>query len=617
VSDTELLAAVLAHPDDDAARLVYADWLEERGHVARAQVIHLQCELARTDPRDRRARELGWELDHVLAELDGRWRAELPQLDGVEWLALERGFAASVRVADVATLLRHGDAIATVAPVSRVELDSVEPAPAFDADDLAVMLPWLRALAASTTEMHPLLELPDALELDGTVEWLDRVRPLARLVVRASYGIGRELAERAARAAWAKQLVALRLGTHRFDANQGYGEDPRLGADGGRALAKLARLEELDIDHQRVGGDALGDLVAKLPALRELSARDCATTDLERFAKAAGASLVALDLSENSLGLSEMKALARAPRAAELRELVLDTCELTSTAIGVLVQAPCWQTLRALDLSRNPIGPYGARTLADASRPPHLHTLAVADADLDEASNAILAKAEWLDQLAVVDASDNAFRDSPAFVRALSPDALRVLRIAAVGMRRADASALARLWPQLVELDASRNPLQDAGLERFAATREARALQRLSLAECALGDLALELLGEHARMPRLRALTLSQNELSVDGLARFLASPLARQLVELALHSCTFVEPAARAIAAAAALPRLRVLDLRGNNFGEAGLVALADAEWLRGVPTLRLTGTPWQYSPKARERLAARFGVTWYQQRG
>ncbi|WP_439625976.1 TIGR02996 domain-containing protein [Gemmata sp.] len=41
------LAAICAAPDDDTPRLVYADWLQERGDEARAEFIRVQCELAR------------------------------------------------------------------------------------------------------------------------------------------------------------------------------------------------------------------------------------------------------------------------------------------------------------------------------------------------------------------------------------------------------------------------------------------------------------------------------------------------------------------------------------------------------------------------------------------
>ena len=46
------LADICAHPDDDAPRLIYADWLEERGQrgdAARAEFIRVQCALERGD----------------------------------------------------------------------------------------------------------------------------------------------------------------------------------------------------------------------------------------------------------------------------------------------------------------------------------------------------------------------------------------------------------------------------------------------------------------------------------------------------------------------------------------------------------------------------------------
>jgi uncharacterized protein (TIGR02996 family) len=45
-----LLAAVFIRPDDDAPRLVYADWLDEHAEPAQAAFIRAQVELARTNP---------------------------------------------------------------------------------------------------------------------------------------------------------------------------------------------------------------------------------------------------------------------------------------------------------------------------------------------------------------------------------------------------------------------------------------------------------------------------------------------------------------------------------------------------------------------------------------
>jgi uncharacterized protein (TIGR02996 family) len=48
VTDGEaLIRSVLANPADDAPRLVYADWLEERGRAEDAEFIRVQIELAR------------------------------------------------------------------------------------------------------------------------------------------------------------------------------------------------------------------------------------------------------------------------------------------------------------------------------------------------------------------------------------------------------------------------------------------------------------------------------------------------------------------------------------------------------------------------------------------
>jgi uncharacterized protein (TIGR02996 family) len=42
-----LIAAILANPDEDTPRLMYADWLDEHGEAPRAEFIRVQCELAR------------------------------------------------------------------------------------------------------------------------------------------------------------------------------------------------------------------------------------------------------------------------------------------------------------------------------------------------------------------------------------------------------------------------------------------------------------------------------------------------------------------------------------------------------------------------------------------
>jgi uncharacterized protein (TIGR02996 family) len=81
-----LLAAILANPDDDTPRLVYADWLQERGDEERAEFIRIQCAIAvrEDEVAENRATEL-------TDRNRGKWLAGLPQFAEVQW-DFRRGF---------------------------------------------------------------------------------------------------------------------------------------------------------------------------------------------------------------------------------------------------------------------------------------------------------------------------------------------------------------------------------------------------------------------------------------------------------------------------------------------------------------------------------------------
>ena len=78
------LAEILAAPDDDTPRLIWADWLEEQGDP-RAEFIRVQCAAARLPAWDVRRRELelrAWQLWRVHHP---QWLAALPKLEGARW----------------------------------------------------------------------------------------------------------------------------------------------------------------------------------------------------------------------------------------------------------------------------------------------------------------------------------------------------------------------------------------------------------------------------------------------------------------------------------------------------------------------------------------------------
>src|SRR5262249_20860748 len=57
-TEEAFIQAIIADPDDDAPRLIYADWLDEQGECERAEFIRVQVALARMDEDDERRPEL-------------------------------------------------------------------------------------------------------------------------------------------------------------------------------------------------------------------------------------------------------------------------------------------------------------------------------------------------------------------------------------------------------------------------------------------------------------------------------------------------------------------------------------------------------------------------------
>jgi uncharacterized protein (TIGR02996 family) len=50
-------SAIREAPEEDTARLVYADWLDQHGQADRAEFIRVQCALAKLGPDRRKGRK--------------------------------------------------------------------------------------------------------------------------------------------------------------------------------------------------------------------------------------------------------------------------------------------------------------------------------------------------------------------------------------------------------------------------------------------------------------------------------------------------------------------------------------------------------------------------------
>jgi uncharacterized protein (TIGR02996 family) len=112
------LQALLENPGDDLPRLVYADWLIERGDP-RGEFVHVQCLLARLVGNDSRRPQLETRERELLDRHQDAWLGPLRPLLSA-W-TFRRGFLAAV-VVPAATYLRHA-ALPLPATVRRVEVD--------------------------------------------------------------------------------------------------------------------------------------------------------------------------------------------------------------------------------------------------------------------------------------------------------------------------------------------------------------------------------------------------------------------------------------------------------------------------------------------------------------
>jgi uncharacterized protein (TIGR02996 family) len=118
MTQADFVRAICDEPDDDALRLVYADWLEDHGQAERAELIRVQCALAADDPPpdraglERREREL-------LRDFGAEWAAPIRHL--VSSYEYRRGFIDEAHV-EARTFAESHEELLTRAPLRRLHL---------------------------------------------------------------------------------------------------------------------------------------------------------------------------------------------------------------------------------------------------------------------------------------------------------------------------------------------------------------------------------------------------------------------------------------------------------------------------------------------------------------
>jgi uncharacterized protein (TIGR02996 family) len=92
-----LLAAIIANPDDDLPRLVYADWLDENGQPDRAEFIRVQIELAHKPGDDGERIRVTERQTELLAKCAKTWSKPIRELCPGAGFTYRRGFIEQVR----------------------------------------------------------------------------------------------------------------------------------------------------------------------------------------------------------------------------------------------------------------------------------------------------------------------------------------------------------------------------------------------------------------------------------------------------------------------------------------------------------------------------------------
>jgi uncharacterized protein (TIGR02996 family) len=401
-----LFAGVLGAPDEDAPRLVLADWLEENGVTERAEFIRLQIELARLPHRDPRRQELKARERDLLEAHDKEWCVPIKSFKNAHFSPeFRRGFQDEVTCSHWKAFHTQADALFAAAPLRGLHVEKLPPRNV-KALAQSPLLARLRALRLrpgfGDEELSGLVNSPHVaslkeLELTGSSEGTighAGARALAESphltnltsLQLSSLEIGDEGVTALAQSPILANLTRLDLDSCHF------------GADGVVALASatLGPLTELYLSWNRIGPAATGLLSRPVLAdLETLFLRDCAVGPEGARAVAEARHLTALQhlwLDCNAIGPEGAADLAGASHLASLRGLNLGRNDLGDDGVAALAASPYLANLVFLGLHENRLGPAGVAALASSPYLARVSNLWLGKADVDEAGKAELRK---------------------------------------------------------------------------------------------------------------------------------------------------------------------------------------------------------------------------------
>jgi uncharacterized protein (TIGR02996 family) len=385
-TEEAFLQDILAHPEDDTPRLIFADWLADHGDPERGELIRLQCERAAgevesglpgywLENRQPRAGPSWFGFLHgIRVALRGRPRKRIPkqqaqcdvqllQAHTARWLRglsiplqFSRGFPEIVEIS-THDYLRNADLLEQISPVQSVRLTSFNP-PGADGEGIYDD----EAEQELTTRLanHPALARWLELELVGCPgsdnfeallgsPHLTRLRRLVATDNEVGPGVGLVADERFSHLRW-------------LDL---YNSDSASGRPGNRGLIPIVTSPHLaNLEYFNYGFNEATDkgveVLASSPTMIHLRSLGLAGNGLSGEAVRALArsttltSLQHLDLSHslmrNPIGDSDLAVLLKSPLFARLSYLNLCGSAISDTGVRRLSRCPAAAGLRVLVL---------------------------------------------------------------------------------------------------------------------------------------------------------------------------------------------------------------------------------------------------------------------------
>ncbi|HEY7425416.1 MAG TPA: TIGR02996 domain-containing protein [Gemmataceae bacterium] len=450
------LRSIIEAPDDDGPRLVFADWLEERGDP-RASFIRLQCEADQLCRHDATAGvRLYRHSLKVAQQHQARWLGPLRRPGISSWFV--RGL---VHLKVWAKWLAAREQQALVGSEWWAWVESVQiKRPARTLVPALASSPLMASVAAFSllpgglgpSDLQALTNSP---QLDG----------LHRLHLNGA--CSGDAAAALSTSAGLRQLRELGIWS---------GNVKPAGLEAFMHSHLAARLRGLEIGDGFPGSDGIGVLGAEALA---------ASPNL--------LGLRSLRLFDYSVKTTGIEALASSPRIAGLNTLALH-CGVGTEGVRALAASPHLSRLGSLDLAQNGIGDKGAQALAKAGGFRGLACLDLSTNRIGQRGAIALANSPLLGQLSSL-----------------------TLNINEIGDRGVIALAGAPHVCNLITLAITQNGITDVGVKALGASPSLAGLKHLNLLFNRIGDVGARSLAGSPFLTGLVSLNLQYNPISSVG----------------------------------------------------------------------------------------------------